>query len=214
MKPIDIEYIQERIFQSRPSNQFVISEFELALLFRMEVQRLHAKLLAATECFDSFQEMTDGEFDMQKRVLRYSKDLKKNKYCYVFTEEQVAKMQTLFARHEYAYKIIPTITLSFESLTIPYEKRIKEVIREKRKAESNLWRCIAAACFIVYFLLCLVLHPYIEQKLSWTYIVVSALGLIIPGLSIILPREKIRGWYNLELVDKEYQFFYQNLINQ
>lgn len=213
MKPIDIEYVQQRIFQSRPNNRFVISEFELALLLQMEVQRLHAKLLAATDCFDSFQEMTDVEFEAQKRTLHYSKELKKNKYCYVFTEEQVAQMQTLFLPQERAYKIIPTILLAFENLTISYEKRIKHIIRQKRKAESVMYWILAIASFIIYLLVCILIHPFVEDNHMWAYYIGIVVGLIIPSLSIFLPREKLRGWYSREAVDKEYQSFYENLVN-
>lgn len=215
MRPIDIEYVQQRIFQSRPNNRFVISEFELALLLQMDVQRLHAKLLAATDCFDSFQKMTDVEFEAQKRILHYSKELKKNKYCYVFTEEQVAQMQTLFSPQERAFKIIPTILLAFENLSIPYEKQTKKIITQKRKAETKFYWTIAISVFVIYFILCVLLRSFLGDDYPAKYFYIAcAVGLVLPALSIYFPRHKLWGWCDDKLVDKEYSNFYKTLMNQ
>lgn len=213
MKALTLEKIQEFIYQSRPSNQYVISEYDLASILQIELKRFHAKILEATDSLTHLQTMSDAEFEFIKRQRKLSDNIKKNQFCYVFTEEQVGIVQGLFKQEEKAYKIIPLIMQAFESLIIPYEEKTKEIIKQRRVAETRWYWTIVVSVFVTYFLLCIIIHPLIKDNVSNAiYILGIILGMILPALSLILPRQKLWGWYSDEKITEEYGKFYQSLI--
>jgi len=214
MKALTLEKIQEYIYQSRPNNQYVISEHDLASILQIELKRLHAKILGATDSLTNLQMMTDAEFDYIKRQRKLSDNIKKNQYCYVFTEEQVGIVQSLFKEEEKAYKIIPLIMLAFESLIIPYEEKTKDIIRKKRHAESKFWWGMIIGGILTYVLASFAMFPYVEEKTSnlCAYLIFIATGILLTVLGLVLPRHKLWGWDSDEEVNKEYCSFYQSLL--
>ncbi len=214
MKALTLEKIQEYIYQSRPSNQYVISEYDLASILQIELKRLHAKILGATDSLTHLQTMSDAEFDYIKRQRKLSDNIKKNQYCYVFTEEQVGIVQGLFKEEEKAYKIIPLIMQAFESLIIPYEEKTKGIIRQKRRAESIFWWLMVIGGIIIYVLACVAIHPFVAEKESnfYVYLILVIIGIILTVIGLVLPRHKLWGWYSDDKITEEYGKFYQSLI--
>ena len=214
MKALTLEKIQEYIYQSRPSNHYVISEYDLASILQIELKRLHVKVLGATDSLTDLQTMSDAEFEYIKRQRKLSDNIHKNQYCYVFTGEQVGIMQGLFTQEEKAFKIIPLVMQAFDSLIIPYEDKTKEIIRQKRRAESNFWWLMVIGGIIIYVLACVAMHPFIAEKESnfYVYLILVIIGIILTVIGLVLPRHKLWGWYSDDKITEEYGKFYQSLI--
>lgn len=210
---IDISVIRELIYQTKPRNEFVMLEYDLAEFLQVPVSRLHMKIEAQTDLFPTGElcEITDDEFEYIKRIRKYKKERTKGRYCYIFTEEQIGLMQSLFNSREMAYKIIPTIMLAFESITIDYPSKIKEIILEKRREIRIRYILLVILAFIVYIFLLLLIHLYINNGGLLVKALLAFIGLIIPAISIFVPRDKLFQWNNQEQIEKEYQAFYENL---
>ena len=215
MRHLDLTFIQDCIYQSRPSNQYVISEYDLASLIQIDVKRLHVKILGATDRLNELHEMSDYEFENLKRKRKNHKNARKDQYCYVFTEEQIGIIHSLFAPTEKAYKIIPIVLLAFEDLVVPYEKQTKKIITQKRKAETKLFWTIAISVFAIYFITCALFHSYWGDDYPQKHFyIASAIGLVLPALSLYFPRHKLWGWCDNKLVDEEYSNFYKTLMDK
>lgn len=210
MECYTIENIQEKIYQTSPTNEPVIYEYELAKLLQIDVKRLHDKLSTATHIIPQFTQVSDTDFEYLKRRYRYNKNIKKNIYSNFFTKEQITNMQSLFQPTEEAYKIIPTIIIAFSSLIIPYEKKIKNIIKCKRQKEQNLRWAVFAIIFLITCLIYICFKPFIDNLIAnevWKKIISVVWFLIEPILAAIFSRKKMFGWCKSENIEKEYQSF-------
>ena len=210
MECYTIENIQEKIYQTSPTNEPVIYEYELAKLLQIDVKRLHDKLSTATHIIPQFTQVSDTDFEYLKRRYRYNKNIKKNIYCNFFTKEQIANMQSLFQPTEEAYKIIPTIIIAFSSLIIPYENKIKNIIKCKRQKEQYLRWAVWAIGFLIMCFIYICFKSRIDNLIAnevWEKIISIVWFLIEPVLGAIFSWEKMFSWCKSENIEKEYQSF-------
>ncbi len=210
MECYTIENIQEKIYQTSPTNEPVIYEYELAKLLQIDVKRLHDKLSTATHIIPQFTQVSDTDFEYLKRRHRYNKNIKKNIYCNFFTKEQIANMQSLFQPTEEAYKIIPTIISAFSCLIIPYEKKIKNIIKCKRQKEQYLRWAVLAIGFLIMCFIYICFKSLIDNLIAnevWKKIISVVWFLIEPVLGAIFSWEKMFSWCKSENIEKEYQSF-------
>lgn len=210
MECYTIENIQQKIYQTSSTNEPVIFEYELAKLLQIDVKRLHNKLSAATHIIHQFTPISDSEFEYLKRKYKYNKNWKNNQYCNVFTKEQITKFQDLFQPNEAAHKIIPTIIIAFSSLIIPYEDKIKQLIKRKRRIEQLLRWALITIGLLIMCLIYIGFKPSIDNLITnevWNKIISVAWFLIEPVLATMFSWEKMFNWIKSENVEKEYQSF-------